>query len=129
MSEKFEDTKMTVGKQMSLEVKEYRSSPTMCAFKEGYEEVSHTTQTTFHWRLRGLASKFGADVVASDDFNPSTQEVYEVAVSSHGFGLEIAGLKSREDAIRGALAFAASNGIEVDGYKLRKDPAATARRE
>lgn len=50
--------------------------------------------------------------------------MYDVMVASHGFdmGVIFAGFTSREEAIRNALAFAARNGLEVDGYKAERSP-------
>lgn len=115
------DTKLTVCKGMTLTVKEVRGSSTLHAYKEGYEEVSKDTKTRFHWKLDGLASKLGADVINSEAFDPREQEVYNLVITSHCYDIGHAGgFKSREVAIRNAVDFAERNGIEVDGYKATK---------
>lgn len=119
MAKKFEDTKVSIGKNMTLEIKEVRGTASVTNFKEGYEECSHDTKIHFHWRLRGIASKLGPDVVGSDDFDPREQELYYVSLKSHAFdiGDTFGGFKTREDAIRNVVEFAARNGLEIDGYK------------
>ena len=115
--EKTEDTKVSVCSKMGLEIKEVRSSSCTHSQKEGYSEVSSNTETKFHWKLKGIASKIGADVVNSDNFDPTGQEVYEVEFRSQGFELGyFSGFKTREKAIQNALEFAKRNGIDVDGY-------------
>ena len=117
--DKVEDTVVVVGKKMMLEIKESRGTSSMCSFKEGYDEISSETRTSFHWKLRGIASKLGVDVMASDDFDTKKQEVYDVAITSQAFDYSCCGFKSREDAIRNALEFATRNKIDVDGYKAK----------
>ena len=119
---KFEDTTIPVCKQVTLEIKEVRGTSTMYTRKEGYEEVSSDTRTGFHWKLYGIASKLGPDVVASDSFQPKDQEVYDLVITSHGwkFGYHH-GFKSREGAIRNAIAFAERNGMDVMGYISRTE--------
>lgn len=120
MDKKFEDTQILIGKDMMLELKEVRGTSTTYSPKGGFDEVLSETRTSFHWKLRGIASKLGADVVRSDDFDPNAQEVYDVVISSQGFAYGIfGGFKSREDAIQNALEFAKQNGIDVDGYKSK----------
>ena len=120
MDKKLEDTTIAICKGMALEIKEVRGSSTMYSPKEGYEEVSSDTKTRFHWKLRGIASKFGPKVIESDSFDFKKQEVYDVMIQSQGFDIGFGlGFKSREDAIRNALAFAKRNEIDVDGYKAK----------
>lgn len=120
MDKKFEDTKVSVCKSMTLEIKEVRETSSLTSFKEGFNEVSSETKTLFHWKLRGIASKLGSDVIGSADFDVKDQEVYDVMFQSQGFDFPHLGFKSREDAIRNALAFAERNGIEIDGYSSRE---------
>lgn len=120
MDKKFEDTQISIGKEMGLEIKEVRGTSTIHSHKGGFDEVSSETRTSFHWKLHGIASKLGADVVGSDDFDRKDQECYDVAIVSHGFDYGcFGGFKSREDAIKNALEFATRNGIDVDGYKAK----------
>lgn len=116
MDKEFKDTTIQICDKMTLELKEVRGSSTGYARKDGFEEVSHSTRTCFHWRLRGLASKFSPP---SDKCKSKDQEIYYVAITSDTFdiGQIFGGFKSREDAIKSALEFAKRNGIEVDGYK------------
>lgn len=111
------DATMAVGKAMTLELKEVRGSSSTTTFKEGYAEVGKDTRTYFHWKLRGIASKLDPK---ADDFDVKGQEVYFVIIASEMYDIGFAhGFKSREDAIRQALAFADRNGMEVDGYECR----------
>lgn len=120
MDKKFEDTQISIGKGMTLAIKEVRGTSSMTSFKEGYVETASETRTSFHWELHGIASKLGADVVGSDDFDMKKQEVYDIAITSQGFAYGcFGGFKSREEAICNALAFAERNGIEVDGYRAK----------
>lgn len=122
MDKKFEDTTISIGKNMTLEIKDVRGTLTTHSPKEGFDEVSEETRTSFHWKLHGIASKLGADVVGSDDFNLKEQEVYDVVITSQGFDYGcFGGFKSREKAIQNALEFAKRNGIDVVGYKARKE--------
>lgn len=112
------DTTISICKDMMLEIKEVRQTFSSHSYKEGFEETSSDTQTRFHWRLRGLASKLGADVIGTDDFDMNDQEIYYIRIASENFDLGIRGFKSREAAIRNALEFAKRNEIEVDGYSI-----------
>lgn len=117
--DKVENTTLQICKRMTLEIKEVRGTSSMTSFKEGFNETSSDTRTQFHWKLRGIASKLGPEIVQSDDFDPEKQEVYDTMFQSQGFDHgHFGGFKSREDAIRNALAFAKRNGIEVDGYTI-----------
>ncbi len=126
---KFEDTKVSIGKDMTLEIKEVRGTASVTSFKDGFNEVSSDTKTHFHWKLRGLASKLGADEVGSDDFDPTKQELYHVSIKSDAFdiGDTFGGFKTREDAIRNAVEFAKRNGLEIDGYRAGKKRAGEKR--
>lgn len=123
MTEATEDATLSVCNDMALEIKEVRSSSTMHSPKDGFEEISSETRTRFHWKLRGMASKVGLAVVESASFDPQDQELYDIAIASHGFneGYAFSGFKSREGAIRNALGFAEQNGIKVDGYKAKAE--------
>ena len=114
-----EDTKVSVYSKMNLEIKEVRGSSTTHSLKKGYTEVSSETRTNFHWKLCGMASKLGPEVIGSDSFNAKEQGVYNVEFRSHGFEIGCCGggFKTREDTIRNALEFAKRNGIKVDGYE------------
>lgn len=117
MKKRFEETRISVGKGMTLTIKEVRGSSTLYARREGYEEVSRNTATHFHWKLSGVASKLGADVVQSETFDPKKQEVYNLAITSSAYDIGCAaGFTSREDAIRNAVDFAGRNRVEIDGY-------------
>lgn len=116
MNKKMEDTKVSVCSKMGLEIKEVRGSSTTHSPKKGYTEVSSETRTSFHWKLCGIVSKLGPEVVNSDDFDGKDQEVYDVEFKSQGFELSFSGFETREEAICNALEFAKRNGIEVDGY-------------
>ena len=112
------NTMVEICKGMTLELKEVKGTFTSYTRKEGYEEVESNTQTVFHWKLSGIASKLNPEVIGSEKFDPKEQEVYDVIFKSQGYDWGCShGFKSREDAIRNALAFATQNGIEVDGYK------------
>ncbi len=120
MKETIENTTVSICNGMTLEIKEVRGSSTCHSPKEGYEEITHDTQTRFHWKLFGIASKLGPEVIASPDFDRKKQEMYNVMFTSQGFDLGAClGFKSREAAIRNAVEFAERNGIEVDGYKAK----------
>lgn len=121
MAETFEDTMVTIGKGMGLEISEERGTSVGYAPKEGFEEVSSETRTRFHWKLRGVASKLGADIIGTDAFDVNEQEVYDVTIALQGFGqgFGFSGFKTREEAIRNAVEFATRNGIDVDGYKAK----------
>lgn len=122
MDKKHEDTKVSIGNKMMLEIKEARGTSTMYSSKEDFDEVSKETRTSFYWKLHGVASKIGMDVVESDDFDPKEQEVYDVVITSHGFDHGcFSGFNSREKAIQNALEFATRNGIDVDGYKAKAE--------
>ncbi len=119
MKKTFEETTLSIGKGMSLTVKEARGSSTLYSSKEGYEEVSVNTKTRFHWKLHGMAVKLGAKEVASDTFDRKKQEVYRVCITSGTYDIVCAGgFKSREEAIRNAVEFAGRNDIEIDGYAV-----------
>ncbi len=119
MDKKFEDTQISIGKGMTLTIKEVRGTSSMTSFKEGYDEVSKNTETRFHWELYGLASKLGPEVPV--EIIHKEQELYDVAITSQGFTYPggFGGFKSRDDAIRNAVEFAKRNGINVDGYKAK----------
>lgn len=121
MAKTMKDATITVYNKMGLEIKEMRESSTMYSPKEGFDEVSSETRTRFQWKLRGIASKLGSEVIGSDAFDPHDQEIYDVTIASHGFDMDVtfSGFKSREEAIRNAMAVAARNELEVDGYKAK----------
>ena len=119
MDKKLKDTKVPVCTGMTLEIKEVRGTSILHSPKKGFEEVSSETRTQFHWKLRGIASKLGPEVIESDSFDRKEQEVYDVMFQSQGFDMNFLGFKSREDAICNAMAFAKRNDIEVDGYKAK----------
>lgn len=113
-----EDTTVSICKGMTLEIKEVRGTSTMYSPKEGYEEVSANTRTYFHWKLRGLASKLGAEELKSSYVDIEKQELYEVEFKSSAYDIGfVRGFKTREEAITNAIGFAGKNGIEVDGYQ------------
>ena len=114
-----EDIKISIGKSMLLEIKETRGTSTCYTSKDGFSEVSKETRTYFNWRITGLASKVSVEVVKSKDFDRKEQELYNVSISSDMFDLGCRGFKSREDAIRNAMAFAKRNEIKIDGYEPR----------
>lgn len=112
------DVAINVGSKMTLEIKEMRGSSTAYSRKDGFSEVSSNTRTHFHWRLHGTASKISIEDVQAGDSDLTKQEVYKVDICSDGYAIGFfCGFKSREEAIRNALAFANRNNIDVDGYK------------
>lgn len=122
MNKKVEDTTVSICKEMTLAIKEFRGTSSMSTFKEGFTEVSSNTETRFHWQLRGMASKLAAQIIGTDEFDPKKQEIYDVTFASDGYAIGFCvGFKSREKAIRNAVDFAARNGIEVDGYRAKED--------
>lgn len=122
MAKTVENTTIPICNEMVLELKEVRGTSTGSTYEEGYTEKSSNTQTLFHWRLRGIASKHSVDTVETDKSNLEDQEVYDLLISSHGWDVGFfAGYKSRDIAIRNALKFATRNGIEVDGYGSREE--------
>ena len=122
MKEPCRDTDVTINSKMSLHIKECRGTSHMTSPKEGYSEVSNSTKTWFHWRLKGIASKVGAEIINSGTRDwIKEQELYHVRISSDMWDTDYhSQFKSREDAIRAAMAFAERNGIEVDGYEHRE---------
>ncbi len=117
-----EDTQITVCNEMHIDITEVKGSSSTSHFKDGFTEESKEMRTRFHWRIKGIASKIGMDIVRSDAFNPREQELYNIVIASEGSDIGfVCGFKTREDAIKNALQFAERNGIKIDGYRL-SDP-------
>lgn len=112
-----EDTTISVHTKMELVIRESRQTVGGHKCKEAFNEVFTETRTRFHWKLCGLSSKLGADVIGTDDFVMKNQEIYDVLIVSEGYGFGFSGWRSRDDAVCNALEFADRNRIEIDGYE------------
>lgn len=120
MSTKCEDVTIAIGKQLTLEISERRGTPTSYTYHDGFKKISSNTQTSYNWRLHGFASKLGAAAASAEGFTGKGQELYDVTIASSGVWYGGMGFKSKDDAIRNALAFTKRNGIDVDGYEARE---------
>ncbi|MHA1796118.1 MAG: hypothetical protein ACTSUK_08400 [Promethearchaeota archaeon] len=109
-----ENTTIPICKNLTLEIKEVRQ--TMHEYSP--TKTSSETKVTFHWKLKGIASKLSCAMIASNDFDVKNQEIYDVSIKSHGYDFNLSsGFKSRENAIQNAFEFAKRNNIEIDGYE------------
>ncbi len=110
------DTNVAVCNSADLTIKELRRSFTSYKKAGNHDEVTKSTRTFFHWKIKTIASKISIDDLNDD--NKKEQEIYNAIFTSHGYDFGYFGFKTREDAIENALKFAERNGIELDGYTL-----------
>lgn len=111
------DTNITICNSGTLAIKEFRQSYTTYKPNDGFDDVSKSTEISFHWMITTIASKIS--VADLDDENKKEQEIYYVSFKSDSYDIGHRGFKTREKAILNALEFVKRNGMTLDGYSTR----------
>lgn len=110
------DVPIKIGDSMSLVITETRNNIEYFPEKDSNIKPYLKMVVVFSWKLTGISSKLGAEIINSGNFNREEQELYCITITSSGFDTCYFGFKTRDEAVKNALDFADRNNIKIHGY-------------